>query len=736
MPTRAAQTPTRRALAAALLLLAGLFGALPARAQDPAPDAAVGAPRGDPRNRDEGDPSYDGPVLPPGRERDVLALLRPFAPGGVVAQGWSIGDVSIRRAEIDVALKREGAVRAHLRLVHPSTARHAAAASAHLGLIFEPADAPSEGVRRLLIDAVRANDHASLWTMPRGSQDVMVPTTPAARRALDGAVLSLALVAFLVAAARRHTREGPRHLGAALLGVSALGLALRLWLSREAPMNAWPYSRVVPLAGAIYAGPALAWLSRALHLRVSLVDLIFRVDLALAVLTPAALFAHARAVLRDGRVALAAALLLATHPSHLRFSRSDVEFLQSLLASSLTFAALYGALGDEDRRWRRACQLALPALCLGTYLTRPENLVFFPLDLAAFAVAAAGASVPRARLAGVAALVAAPAAVAAWVSLFARYRAEVVEGLSARTLRTAAETLVSARYNTLINPSITPPWLTALAALGLVALWRGGERRKAAFLAAWLAVFFLVHSYVRPHEVAMQARYHLHLATPLLLLAASAVPWLRARAPRALWALAALTLATPWIYRGFVRDTAFYEMREFAFLRRAARAVPAGCTVIEFRGVPDPSHPSHHFDSRWQRMGNRVEDGAAGPAWTVVTADTVPRGAAARGAAEVLSPEAREVLDAPPACVMVYLGLSCVAQRPEGTREAPVCESLRTYGTLAPVAAETITGRVYDSMNIGHPADHRARVWGTLSLLPPGTPVRLGLYRYLGRERR
>lgn len=710
-----------------MLALATLCAAPVASAQPaPAPSTA------DPRDRDEGDPSYDGPVLPPGRESEVLALLRPFAPGGPLDEGWSIGNVAIRRDHIAVELKRGGAVRGAMRLEHPSVARGDAARLPHLAVRFEPPDIASISLRRRLIETLRANDRRSLWSVGQSSRDVFVPRGRAARAALDGALLSAGLLAFLLAALRRHTREGPRWLLPAALGVTALGLGLRLALSQQAPMNAWPYSRVVPLAGAIYSGGALAAASRAMRFEVTLVDLIFSVDLVLAALTPAALFVHARAMLRDHRVALAAALLLATLPSHLRFSRSDVEFLQSLLLSSLAFTALYGALTDDDRRWRLACSAVLPALCLGTYLTRPENLVFFPLDLAAFAVAATGATIPRRRVVFVAALVAAPAALAAWAHLFAHYRAELADGLSRRTLQTAWETLRSTRYNTLINPAVTPPWITAGALLGLGVMWRSPLRRKGLFLLGWLAVFFVVHSYIRPHEVAMQARYHLHLVTPLILLAASVTPALAPRAPWALALLAALSLSTPWIYRGFVRDTAFYEMREFAFLRRETARVPRGCRVIEFRGVPDAAHPAHHFDSRLQRFANRLTDGTLRPAYEVVTADEVVAG----DPVERVSRETRALLDARDGCVMLYLGLSCVAQRPPGTREAPVCEALRTWGTLEPVASETITGRVYDSMNIGHPAERRARVWGTLDLLPPGTPVRLELLRFALRQRR
>lgn len=711
----------RRCLAA--LLTVALLSLAPGRACAQ-PQTPVGE---DARNRDEGDPSYDGPVLPPGREAEVIALLRPFAPGGSIAEGWSIGNVSIRRDHIAVELRQGGAARGRMLLLHPSAGGRDTVALTHLSLRFAPPDIATNSLRQKLIDTLRRNDRRSLWSVAQGSRDALAPRGPLSRAALDGALLSAAIVAFLLAALRRHTRDEPRRVIAWVIAVSALGVMLRVALSPEAPMNAWPYSRVVPLAAALYGGGALAALSRWLHRDVSLVDLIFCLDLVIASLTPAALFVHARAMLRDPRVAIAAALLLATLPSHLRFSRSDVEFLQSLLLSSLAFTALYGALNDDDRRWRVACSIALPALCLGTYLTRPENLVFFPLDLAAFAVAASGGGVSRRRALLVAALVAAPAAVAAATQLLAHYRAELAEGLSSRTLRTAWETLRSTRYNTLINPSVTPPWVTALAAVGLAVTLQKPLRRKGIFLFAWLLVFFVVHSYIRPHEVAMQARYHLHLVTPLLLLAASALPLVATRARWSLPLLLAITLSTPWLYRGFIRDTGFYEMREFAFLRRVSREVGPGCRVLEFRGVPDPRHPAHHFDSRWQRFANRLQEGAVRPAFEVVTADEAAPGGAST--VERVSREARALLDSPDGCVMVYLGLSCVAQRPRGAREAPVCEAMRSWGSLTPVAEALITGRVYDSMNVGHPSEHRARVWGTLDLLPPGTPVRLGLYR-------
>lgn len=614
---------------------------------------------------------------------------------------------------------------------HSSTASRSDVTTARYALSFEPDSVPAS-VRDALVSAVRAHDRVSVWSTPANTGLGDALRMRAGRPALDGVLLSLLALGFLVAALRRHLRDTPRGVGVALMAVGALGLALRLAISVEAPMNAWPYSRVVPLASALYDGPWLQSWVRATGRGLPLVDLVFWVDLALAAVTPLAIFAHARSVLRDWRSALAASLLVATLPMHIRFSRSDVEFLQSLAASSMTFVALYGSLADTSRAWRVACSVALPAWSVATYLTRPENMVFLPLDLAAIAVASRGVKAPRLRIAVTALLVCAPAAVAFALHLLAHYRATLGAALSLHTLASALGTAVDRRFNTLINPAVTPPWITPLAALGASSLWRGGERARSVFLVAWLVAFFVAHSFVRPHEVAMQARYHLHLVTPLVLLAAASVPWLVARSRHAAWALVAASLAAPWLYLGFERDTGFYEMREFAFVRRVSARVPDGCTVLEFRGVPDARTPETHFDSRWQRFASRL--GRDGPerAWRVVTADALARGAT--GAGEVLSREARAVLRSPPSCAMIYLGLSCVAQRAEGLREAVVCDALRTSGRMTLVARETITGRVYDSMNIGHIVEIGARRWDTLHLLPRGTRVELALYRYLGPD--
>lgn len=677
--------------------------------------------------RADGDSALgNGPILPAGQEARVLGLLAPFAMGGHVAAGWSIGDVSIQTEEITVEL-RSGDQRGALRLRHPSRAPEGTLASANFAIELKPDDLP-EAVRAALIEAVRRNDRVSLWSEPPDRSFQL----GAWANPFDGAFLALLALAFLLAAVIRHLAGCPRWVVAAVAAVTALAVFVRIALAVEAPMNAWPYARVVPVARWLFQSDAVAWLSRAHGISLTLVDLIFGVDLVMASLTPAALFAHARALLRNPRVAIVASLLLATSPMHVRFSRSDVEFIQSLLASSMTFVALYGSVNDSSRLWRSICQIALPLLCLATYLTRPENLVFFALDFGALYVTARGSSAPRARIAWVSALVIGPALVAI-AHLMPQYGRNVAEGLSFGTLSGALTTLVSPTFNTLVNPSITPLWMAPLAVIGFRTLWRRGERQRAVFLAAWLGAFFVVESYVVPHEVAMQARYHLHLVTPFVLLAAASLPWLLERSRLSAFALVVGSLASPLLFRGFVRDTDFYEMEEFAFLRRVSAEVPAECVVLEFRGAMEPKPGGRHFDSRWARFASELSGGHVGSRFRVVTADVYQHAERGSFGVEVLSDEARAVLASPPSCAMIYLGLSCVAQRPPGASEAPVCEVLRSAGELELVARETIQGRVYDAGIVGHP--FRPKPSFGPGLLPPGTPVELALFKLARRAR-
>ena len=544
----------------------------------------------------------------------------------------------------------------------------------------------------------------------------------------DGVVLYLGGLAFILLVVRRQLADAPRWAGPALAVVVLGGAALRLAVSPVAPLNAWSYARVIPLARHAYEGFVLPAVSRATGATFHLTAVNFSAGLAIAAAAPLVLFAHARYVLKDWRSALAAAAILAVLPLHLRFSHSDVEILQTLLTSSFTFVVLYCALSDPSPRWRRACFVALPLLCLATYYARPEAIIFFPLDLGGVAIAWAAA--PRARRSLAAALMSAAAALAVSTHLLVHYRQNLDDGLSLRTLQIAREMLTDANFNMLLNPWSSPPGLGLLAVLGAGYLWRQGERGRCVFLLGWLSVFFVVHSYVFPTGPATQARYHLNLVTPFVLLAAAATP-LVLRAPR--WAAAAVALyllASPALHRRFVRDTDYFEMREFAFLESVRDRIPDRCTVLEFRPAVSSTMPEVIHASRLSRVGARISGGRSRSSWRVVSLGVLPPPRPGREPAEVLSPEARAVLRERPPCLMVYLGLTCFSHRPLSARVAPVCQEVRAALDLEPVAETRFRSHVYDSVSIGRVIMNAYGVTHTVRALRGA--VELGLYRVRG----
>ena len=409
--------------------------------------------------------------------------------------------------------------------------------------------------------------------------------------------------------------------------------------------------------------------------------------------------------------------------------------VQSLLTSSFTFVVLYGALSDPSRAWRTACFLALPLLCVATYYTRPENIIFYPLDLGAILLSSAGAPWRRRALAVALSTVAAVYSVV--TRLLVNYGHNVQEGLSLQTLRTAAHTLFSLRFNMLLNPWSNPPGVTLLALVGAVLLWRRGERWRAVFLGTWLLGFFVVHSYVMPHVPAMQARYHLNLVTPMVLLAAAGTPELL-RAPRALPYLVALyLLAAPLAHLAFERDADYFEMRELDFLRREVRPrIPPGCTVLEFQPVFNTANPAMTHASRIQRLAERMVDGVSGPAWEVVSTGVMPRVAPLdeRGpeAREVLSPAALDVLAHPPQCLLVYEGLTCWSHRPQSTAIAPVCADLRQRLDLVTLTRTRFRANVYDSVNAGRIVTTPDGSTRSIPVLHDGSTVTLSLYHVRG----
>lgn len=694
------------------------------------------------------------PVIAAGREAEIVALARPYAGDDVaVVPGWKLGNIAVEPHTIKFHLLGPGGRKATLRLEHPSTTPSPSESTASFALRREgDPGADAQAALTALASAVRANDKGSFWPakppepgLPDGA--VAAPKHHASSRFADGelhrllrvldatprifrdgVVLFVAALVFALLHLRRVLRDEPRWIRGGLALVVVVGAVLRVAIAREAPMNAWPYERVVPLARSAFEGAVVPWIARALSARPFLTDVIFATTLLLAIVTPLVFFAHARYVLRDARAALFAAAILVVLPIHIRFSRADSELVQSLATSSLTFVVLYTALRDGSRAWRAVCFVLLPIFSVATYFVRPENMFFYLVDVGAIALTS-GEEAPRRRKVVAAIEVTAAAAFAFVVHLLAQYKGAIQAGLSPRTLWNAVGIFFDLRLNTLINPSITPPGLTLLAIVGFVTLWRLGHRHRALFLGAWLLGFFVVHSFVVPTEPAMQARYHLHLVTPLLLLAASALPWIERLPRRAAVATGVYLAASPLFHLRFERDVDFNEMHEFAFLRAARATIPEGCTVLELSPAVGAARPEHIHAPRLGRIATRLDGGHAKQAFRVVNTGVLAGARHGDEPYESLSPEALAILAKPPPCLMVYEGLTCKSHRPGALAEAPVCKALHEKLDLRPVSSISFPSRIYDEASAGRVVEDPVKGSRCRPVLTPGETLTLTLYQ-------
>ena len=518
---------------------------------------------------------------------------------------------------------------------------------------------------------------------PRVQGRSVEPAQPAGRawtrgdtaRLFDGHDPTLGLLAaliFILAFTARQLRRDPWQVAAALALVVAFGVWVRVRLAVAAPMNAHSFTRVIPQAAELFRGPALSWLGERYRLTAYFTDFQGWYNLALSSLMPLVFFTHARLLLGDARKALAAAALMAVLPMHVRFAKSDVIFILSLVNSSLTFATIYGALSDPSRAWRAACSVALPLLSFATYLARPENYAFALLDLGALTLYLR-ADVPRRRVAFAAAAIAGAAGYAVATDLLAHYRQNVSEGLSLSTLVHAWQIATDPHYNTLVNRAMTPPAVPALAAVGAVTLWRAGERRKAGFLVGWLATFFVVNSYVRAPTVMMQARYHLNLVSPLLLLAATALPAARRLPELAQGALAAWLALSPWVHRDFIRDVDFTEAHEAAFLRRHRHHFTGRCTLVELGPAVDLPAARYTLGLRSPRMSMASRNGVITEA-SARQLGSFPSGGGRDAREEFALPEG--FVASPPPCTYYYESAACTTHGPASGGLAPACAAM------------------------------------------------------------
>ena len=649
------------------------------------------------------------PVISAGREREIEALLAPHHLGDDLAAGWTLHSVNVEVATIHVWIAGPEQRFAHVTLDHPE---HAPPSSRRLGgFALTSVDEPpgSEPAVALLVAALAGNDTDGFWRVKRAYAEDGGPSA-ASQRPLGAAgpwlrdglsLLTLMLLLGLIVHVLRTPAPGPGDVGppartpawvpATLLAIFTLGVLLRLVLPREVGLEAWSFTRFFTPARMLAESPLLAafvdpplWSS----------TLITATVLGLSFFASLTIFVHARYLLASHRAALIAAALIVILPMHLRFSHSDVAFIGSMTISSLGFAMIHAA--TRERRWPLAavCLLSAVLPIALTYELRPDNMVYFPLLLAtAFVDQGVWVDKPppsRGRIALVALVVCAVTFGFGIPNLLAQHDEQVRGGLSLDTLGSALKVAFSFTHNCLINPEFTPPGLALLAMFGAYDLIKRGRRRLAAFLIGWLLMFLITHAYVVPIEPYMQARYHLHLVIPFVLLAACGIEGLIQRLqgrPRRRWILAGIgiyLLASPLIHLSFIRKVAFNDPREWLWVHAQRETIPEGCTILEYTG--------RDVGARFTRVGAWTGHGARFSRWTVVEMQQ------ARAGEPDLPDEARALLEDPPECLYWYAGLPCWGSKPDGYegRMAPACEAVAGLVELDEVARSEFASQGYD----------------------------------------
>ncbi|NOY93490.1 MAG: hypothetical protein GXP55_20085 [Deltaproteobacteria bacterium] len=643
------------------------------------------------------------PVIQAGREQEVLALFAPYRLGGELPGGARLMNVAIQQSSITATVEREGHA-ARLVLLHPQAATSSTSTSLSFSLRIE-GDEQARAAALLLMEAVRRNDRLPFW---RAGVSSAAPTTqlkvgPADGLAADGALLTLALLlAFL--GLRRPGRREPQPLSswrlvAALAGVTLLGALLRWGLAPQTYLGAWPFSRRVASQDALFDGAGFAWLCDLLGATPNRFGAVSAQTFFFSALAPIAVFAWVRSVFEDRRTGLVAALVVAVLPLHLHFARSEVALVFSVTLSALLLALLWAAIRARTSLGAAAAFISLLWLAPLTFATRPLDLLLAPL--AVLAILTLPSLRGPADRRGLAILLITLSATQVFLAhTLVSFGGQVSDGLHLRVLQDALGSLLS-DHDTLLNPLVTPTALALLALLGVRALLRHPEERRAGvWLLVWLFAAFTAHAYVQPATVAMQARYHLHLVLPFVALVAAGALWVDGRFPRARVPLGLLILLSPLWASGFIRDVDHDTQRELAFVRRAARRLPEDATVLEYEGGQ-----GMHFG----RLFDRLSGGELEPRFRSLPIDP-------ESPTETLSAATRELLtSARP--LYFYQGLACL-----GLQNAPpvrACDALLAAVPLEVVLEETIPHRVYDE-NIAS------------SVAPEGA-IRLRLYRVVPR---
>ncbi|MEY3011347.1 MAG: hypothetical protein RIT45_82 [Pseudomonadota bacterium] len=669
------------------------------------------------------------PIITPGQESALQALVAPWQDGGAAAAGFRWDGVRVDQFRACYLFSRAEVVREFC-LVSPSAAAKVAPETPGRPLpsgaaLISPKAGALDADATALLDAtterMRANGEAILPTMwslvEEVQQAVMAP-----HLLQDPLLWPLALAFWLLLVSARSIRDLPGRGWPWIFGLLAAAAWLRWTISVEAPMTAWSWTRWTrgastamnsPILGAVLDETHWVWAD---HLQSTVMR-------TAAVATPLAILGHSRKVFGHSVPALAAAVLLVTSPHHLRFSASDVQFIPSMLWSSCTFLFLYELL--ELRRWlpRLLGLVGFVPLLVTTLTARPLNLFYAPLLLLALAMAAQHAQ-PRWRQIIGAVIVAA----AGWVtfSLLTRQTEAVHGALQPSVVEGALTLLLRPDYDPLLFFRLTPPvWfpLIVAGAFAMVGLGEGSTepqiaRRRGLWLVGWLLGFIVLHGVVVVEEPLNNARYQLHSLPAMAMLAGVGFwrLWHRGGRARAMAAFCGvLALAAPWMHEAAIRDVDFVTQRERALLTAFRTEVPPECTMLEvYTGRPDHEEPgaAEPPPSKVARPALRVRGfRTPKPAWQQRTLD----------GHRPLDDETRALLTKPPRCLLFFESVDCaVGPGQPGVR--PTCREVLDAAHWEVLREDAFPARIYDEGLVHH-------------LRAPGDPVRLRILRHSGPRR-
>ncbi len=677
-----------------------------------------------------------GAVIEAGREDDVLALLAPFAPGSVI-DGWRIENVAIEMASIDIVFVPENdeatpeAVAPYLHLVHHGqddggSDNSVETRSFLISFHGFHQDTRARQSLRVLAEAIEANDDGTFWAH---APTITGDAPPPIRERLDYLLLTffffLAVigVSFHVCTAR-----------ITLLVITLMGIALRIALSPQTLLGAWFYSRTTDMQRALLRSPLLLEANAFLEESWAEIDILCAIGLAFACVTPLAIYLHARLLLGSEKRALMAATMIALLPMHIRFSWSEVAFIPSLVLSSCLFASAHGVLKGAPRVAVPAT-VAMVALTAATLSARPLNFLFI---LLLWFYVGAISQAPRRRRIIVALLSTATAVPFIFGEFLHYYGDNVRDGASLRVVTDAFWLLFDVDRNTLLNPRITPWWLTVSALAAVVAvrplaqLQQGfrrvlarpkqtGEdastssvetdqgdaaqfaktnsqpdeatevpngvshatRRVTLFLLTWLGLFFGTHAYVVPLAPAMQARYHLHLVVPFIFLAVLGSEFLWARwrtmaaSPRRTVTGTISVILLLWMAGAPFFHRSFIQDTAYNGLDELA-FVRRAASQIE-PGCAVVEFASRDLHARFRRGGRRLEGGGYQLPYTLYV-------------------HTFESPWTPPveSCLYVYEGLSCFAEKAPNEDIAPQCQEMLAAFPLETVDSTSYANRIYD----------------------------------------